>query len=231
LDTLICCFNFSKGATMTSYATTSARAEMSELRRLKTLLPPELQSWVTVEGTTEVNPSLIRSEEIGKDQVEIQIDLAKWDQLALDQRNLLFWHEVARIQNDTIARDGWEMAALAIGLGGAVGELWVQDGLLLLLALALCGVSGWRLYQKNNGERNLKEATEADEKAIALATRFGYSLPNAYKSLGSALKTLVEQSPKRGQRNKYEARLQALRRSAAKAKSKVQGAGARETER
>lgn len=218
---------------MTSYATTSARAEMSELRRLKTLLPPELQSWVTVEGTTEVNPSLIRSEEIGKDQVEIQIDLVKWDQLALDQRNLLFWHEVARIQNDTIARDGWEMAALAIGLGGAVGELWVQDGLLLLLALALCGVSGWRLYQKNNGERNLKEATEADEKAIALATRFGYSLPNAYKSLGSALKTLVEQSPKRGQRNKYEARLQALRRSAAKAKSKVQGAGAgaREIER
>lgn len=216
---------------MTSYATTSARAEMSELRRLKTLLPPELQSWVTVEGTTEVNPTLIRSEEIGKDQVEIQIDLVKWDQLALDQRNLLFWHEVARIQNDTIPRDGWEMAALAIGLGGAVGELWVQDGLLLLLALALCGVSGWRLYQKNNGERNLKEATEADEKAIALATRFGYSLPNAYKSLGSALKTLIEQSPKRGQRNKYEARLQALRRSAAKAKSKVQGAGVRETER
>jgi hypothetical protein len=41
---------------MTSYAASSARAEMSELRRLKTLLPPELQSWVTVEGSTEVNP-------------------------------------------------------------------------------------------------------------------------------------------------------------------------------
>jgi len=36
---------------MTSYATSSARAEMSELRRLKTLLPPELQSWVMVEGS------------------------------------------------------------------------------------------------------------------------------------------------------------------------------------
>lgn len=208
---------------MTSYATSSARAEMSELRRLKTLLPPELQSWVTVEGTTEVNPPLVRSEEIGKDQVEIQIDLVKWDQLAIDQRNLLFWHEVARIQNDTIPRDGWEMAALAIGLGGAVGELWVQDGLLLLLALALCGVSGWRLYQKNNGERTFKESAEADEKAIALATRFGYSLPNAYKSLGSALKTLIEQTPKRNVRSKYEARLQALRRSANKAKAKVKG--------
>jgi len=206
---------------MTSYATSTARAEMSEIRRLKNILPPELQSWVTVEKTIEVNPTLIRSEEIGKDQVEVQIDLIRWEQLAMDQRNLLFWHEVARIQNDTIPRDGWEMAALAIGLGGAVGELWVQDGLLLVLALSLCGVSGWRLYQKNNGDKSLKEAVDADEKALALATRFGYTLPNAYKSLGSALKTLIEQTSKKTQRAKYEARLQALKRNAAKAKAKV----------
>jgi hypothetical protein len=194
---------------------------MSELRRLKGLLPPELQSWVTVETTTAVNPPLITSEEVGKDQIEIQIDLAKWDQLATDQRNLLFWHEVARVQNDTIPRDGWEMAALAIGLGGAVGELWVQDGLLLLLALALSGVAGWRLWVKNNGERTFKEATEADEKAIALATRFGYTLPNAYKSLGSALKVLIDQTPGKRKRAKYEARLQALKQSAARAKARM----------
>ncbi len=206
---------------MTSYASTSAKAEMSELRRLRTLLPPELQSWVSVEGTTAVNPPLITSEEIGKDEVEVQIDMVKWEQLALDQRNLLFWHEVARIQNDTIPKDGWEMAALAIGLGGAVGELWVQDGLLLLLALALCGVSGWRLWQKNNGEKVMKETIEADERAIALAQRFGYTLPNAYKSLGSALKTLIEQSNKKKQRSRYEARLDALKKSAAKAKAKL----------
>lgn len=205
---------------MTSYTTSSAKAEMSELRRLKSLLPPELQSWVIVEGTTEVSPPLIRSEEIGKDQVEIQIDLIKWDALAMDQRNLLFWHEVGRIQNDTIPKDGWEMAALAIGLGGAVGELWVQDGLLLVLALALCGVSSWRLYQKNNGAKQTKELIDADEKAINLATRFGYTLPNAYKSLGSALKTLIDTTPGKRQRSRYEARLSALKRSANKAKSR-----------
>jgi hypothetical protein len=210
---------------MTYYAgTPSAQAELSELRRLKTLLPPELQSWVSVESTTEVNPPLVRCEEIGKDQVEIQIDLTKWEQLAMDQRNLLFWHEVARVQNDTIPRDGWEMAALAIGLGGAVGELWVQDGLLLLLAVALCGFSGYRLYMKNNGDVQLQESTAADEKAIGLATRFGYSLPNAYKSLGSALKTLLEQTPNKRQRRSYESRLQALRRSASKAKNRAQQA-------
>lgn len=207
---------------MTSYASATARAEMTELRRLKSLLPPELQSWVMVEGSTEVNPPLIRSEELGRDEVEIQIDLPKWENLAIDQRNLLFWHEVARIQNDSIPREGWEMAALAIGLGGAVGELWVQDGLLLLLALGLCSVSGYRLWQKNNGDKKLKEAIEADEKAIALATRFGYTLPNAYKSLGSAFKTLIEQTPNRRQRKHYESRLQALRQSAAKMKAKTQ---------
>lgn len=195
---------------------------MSELRRLKSLLPPELQSWVMVESATEVSPPLIRCEELGRDEIEIQVDLAKWDNLAIDQRNLLFWHEVGRIQNDTIPREGWEMAALAIGLGGAVGELWVQDGLLLVLAVGLCGFSGFRLWQKNNGDKRLTENIEADEKAIALATRFGYSLPNAYKSLGSALKTLVEQTPNRKQRKRYETRLQALRRSAAKAKAKME---------
>lgn len=210
---------------MTSYAASTARAEMSELRRLKTLLPPELQSWVTIEVATAVNPPLITSEEIGRDEVEIQIDMPKWDQLAIDQRNLLFWHEVGRVQADTIPRDGWEMAALAIGLGGAVGELWVQDGLLLILALGLSGFAGWRLYNKNNGEKVLKEAIDADERAIALATRFGYSLPNAYKSLGSALKTLIEQTPKKRLRQRYEARLAALKKSAAKAKERMQQRG------
>jgi type II secretory pathway component PulF len=134
----------------------------------------------------------------------------------------MFWHEVARIQNDTIPRDGWEMAALAIGLGGAVGELWVQDGLLLLLAMGLCGFSGWRLYQRNNSQNALEHATAADEKAIALATRFGYTLPNAYKSLGSALKVLTEQAPNKRKRKQIEARLQALKNSAAEAKARSQ---------
>jgi Protein of unknown function (DUF3318) len=206
-----------------SYAAYGSRADMGELRRLRSLLPPELQSWVTVEPATDVAPPLITSEELGKDQVEVQIDLVKWEQLAIDQRNLLFWHEVARVQNDTIPRDGWEMAALAIGLGGAVGELWVQDGLLLLLALGLCSISGWRLFQRNNPSKTLQEAIVADEKAISLATRFGYTLPNAYKSLGSALKTLIEQTPKKRQRDRYVKRLEALKKSANRAKERTKG--------
>ncbi|MEB3239056.1 MAG: DUF3318 domain-containing protein [Cyanobacteriota bacterium] len=194
---------------------------MSELQRLKGLLPPEMQSWVFVEAAASATPPLINLEEIGRDEVEIQIDLDAWDALALDHRNLLFWHEVGRIQNDTIPRDGWEMAALAIGLGGAIGELWVQDGLLLVLAMGLSGFAGYRLYLKNNSEKQLQDAISADERAIGLATRFGYTLPNAYKSLGGALKERIEQTRKKRQRAFYEDRLEALRRSAGKAREEM----------
>ncbi len=194
---------------------------MSELQRLKGLLPPEMQSWVFVEAAAAADPPLVSLEEIGRDEVEIQVDLEKWDALALDHRNLLFWHEVGRIQNDAIPRDGWEMAALAIGLGGAIGELWVQDGLLLVLAMGLSGFAGYRLYLNNNSEKRLQDAIAADERAINLATRFGYTLPNAYKSLGGALKERIEQTRKKRQRSFFEDRLEALRKSAGRARAEM----------
>ncbi len=194
---------------------------MSELQRLKNLLPPENESWVFVEAAAAIDPPLITLEEIGRDEVEIQIDLDQWDNFAIDHRNLLFWHEVGKIQNDTIPRDGWEMAALAIGLGGAIGELWVQDGLLLLLALGLSSFAGYRLYLKNNSEKKLQDAIYADERAIDLACRFGYSIPNAYKSLGGALKELIDKTRKKKKRSFFEDRLDALRKSAEKARSEL----------
>jgi len=194
---------------------------MSELQRLKSLLPPENESWVFIEAAAAIDPPLITLEEIGRDEVEIQIDIDEWENFAIDHRNLLFWHEVGKIQNDTIPRDGWEMAALAIGLGGAIGELWVQDGLLLLLALGLSSFAGYRLYLKNNSEKKLQDAIYADERAIDLACRFGYSIPNAYKSLGGALKELIEKTRKKKKRSFFEDRLDALRKSAEKARSEL----------
>ena len=194
---------------------------MSELQRLKSLLPPENESWVFVEAAAAIDPPLITLEEIGRDEVEIQINIEEWDNYAIDHRNLLFWHEVGKIQNDTIPRDGWEMAALAIGLGGAIGELWVQDGLLLLLALGLSSFAGYRLYLKNNSEKKLQDAILADERAIDIACRFGYSIPNAYKSLGGALKELIEKTRKKKKRSFFEDRLDALRKSAEKARSEL----------
>jgi hypothetical protein len=196
----------------------------TEIRRLEDLLPPELQAWVKVIPADGIRPKLITCEEAGGDEVVVIIDMLKWERLAQDQRNLMFWHEVARIQNDTIPKDGWEVAALAIGLGGAVGELWVQNGLLFVLALAICGVAGFQLWRRGSTKKDIKTLLEADRGAIKLAVRNGYALPAAYKSLGSALKILVNEAEGGRQRNNLDKRLEALRSEAAKARRSYESA-------
>jgi len=77
------------------------------------------------------------------------------------------------------------------------------------------------IYLKNNSEKKLQDAIFADERAIDLACRFGYSIPNAYKSLGGALKELIEKTRKKKKRSIFEDRLEALRKSAEKARSEL----------
>lgn len=201
--------------TSSSLRNTFAR---TEIRRLQDLLPPELQAWVKVLNADGVRPPLIASEEAGGDEVVILVDMVRWERMAEDQRNLLYWHEVARIQNDAVPKDGWEVAALAIGLGGAVGELWVQNGLLFVLALGICGVAGFQLWRKGTSKKDIRNLIEADQGAVRLAVRNGYPLPAAYKSLGSALKIMMSDASKGRSRTLIEKRLDALRSEANKAR-------------
>lgn len=195
----------------------------TEIRRLQDLLPPELQAWVKVLNADGVRPPLITCEEAGGDEVVILVDMVRWERLAEDQRNLLYWHEVARIQNDAVPKDGWEVAALAIGLGGAVGELWVQNGLLFVLALGICGVAGFQLWRKGTSKKDIRNLIEADQGAVRLAVRNGYPLPAAYKSLGSALKIMLSDASKGRSRTLLEKRLDALRAEANKARRSYEG--------
>ena len=201
--------------TSSSLRNTFAR---TEIRRLQDLLPPELQAWVKVLNADGVRPPLIASEEAGGDEVVILVDMVRWERMAEEQRNLLYWHEVARIQNDAVPKDGWEVAALAIGLGGAVGELWVQNGLLFVLALGICGVAGFQLWRKGTSKKDIRNLIEADQGAVRLAVRNGYPLPAAYKSLGSALKIMMSDASKGRSRTLIEKRLDALRSEANKAR-------------
>ncbi len=205
--------------TSSSLRNTFAR---TEIRRLQDLLPPELQAWVKVLNADGVRPPIIASEEAGGDEVVILIDMVRWERMAEDQRNLLYWHEVARIQNDAVPKDGWEVAALAIGLGGAVGELWVQNGLLFVLALGICGVAGFQLWRKGTSKKDIRNLIEADQGAVRLAVRNGYPLPAAYKSLGSALKIMMSDASKGRSRTLLEKRLDALRSEANKARRTYQ---------
>lgn len=128
----------------------------------------------------------------------------------MDQRNLLFWYEVALIQNQAIAPTNWEWLVLSIGLGSSLFEVVAQNVLLLSAYLLVAGLVAYQLYQHHWGEKSLKKLTNTDQDAITLATEFGYTLPKAYLSLQSALKTLIQQTPEKLIQARYATRLQVL---------------------
>ncbi|GAC1461211.1 MAG: DUF3318 domain-containing protein [Chamaesiphon sp.] len=205
---------------MVTSASFALKVKLDELQRLQTLVPLDWQQRITLLKTLEVNPVLIEGKAVNKyGKFKIFIDLVRWEQLTLDQRDLLFWHQLARIQNNTLPNKGWELHLLAIGLGSALVEVGVQNLVLLSAALLLASMSGFQLYQRNRGESSLREATAADREAISLATQFGYTLPQAYKSLSKALKTLIIQTPQKYLQKSYKARRQVLKITAIQARA------------
>lgn len=184
--------------------------KLNELERLKSLLSKELEYLVIINKAKEVKPALIKTQKVTQNKYVIQIDLIRWQELNLDQRNLLFWYEVALIQNKAIASTNWERLVLSIGLGSSLMEVVAQNVILLSAYLFITGLVAYQLYQQHWGEKSLKKLTQADQGAIALAIQFGYSLPKAYFSLQSALRTLIQQTPNKSIKARYATRLQVL---------------------
>jgi hypothetical protein len=161
---------------------------------------------------------VITTERTQKHQFAIQIDCIRWQTLQASQQDLLFWHEVARIQSKTVPKFGWEMTVMFVSLGFALLEVSSQNVISLTAALVAIALSGHQLYQRNRGERSLREAVAADHRAIQLATEFGYSFSEASSSLHSALKLLAKSAAQQSNWQKYQVRLRALEILAAERK-------------
>jgi Protein of unknown function (DUF3318) len=195
-----------------------------EFKRLQTLLPNDLSSEVAIApkrrrrslitSSKDHRPTLIRTKKLNNKCHNIEIDFNAWQEIDLDYRNLLFWHEVARIQQHSVRSDRWALVVLATGLGMSVLEVTSQQVILLSIYLLLTVIALWQLYQNNRGESYLRTVTQADQGAILLAQQFGYSLPRAYRNLHGAIKMLIEQSHRGLLAKQYQTRLQVLEISA-----------------
>jgi hypothetical protein len=188
----------------------SKTSESREVQRLKVLLSPELKSHVTVAPCKHENYVFIATKRFAQEQFLIQIDFQQWCFFTASQRDLLFWHEVARIQNRAIVHSSWELMAISIGLSAALMELLSHSLVAFSVALTVTGLAAYKLYQRKLGEQSLREVTAADQTAIALAMQFGYSFADAYSSLYEALSTLAKQPSQKSRRSKYQVRLQVL---------------------
>jgi hypothetical protein len=193
-----------------------------ELQRLQNLLPNDLLDRVTISSSIERQSILICTKKVKDRSYSIEIDDNDWQKIDLDYRNLLFWHEIARIQQHSIKSYRWESIVFTAGLGMSILEVTSQQVFLLSLYLLLTLVAGWQLYQNNRGESYLRMVTQADKQAIVLARQFGYSLPQAYRSLHGAIKILMQRSPQSLPDKQYQTRLQVLEINAIEQRKQIQ---------
>ncbi len=185
-------------------------APRTEAQRLTALLPEDMRSQIAIEPNPSDKSSLIALQSIGKQQFRIQINFADWRQFSLDQRNLLFWHEIARVQSQSLGQSSWQYTVIAIGMIALLVELLSQNLVGVVTTLAVTGLGGFQLYQRHWGEQSLRGTVMADRTAMKLAMQFGYSATQAYDSLYSALETLVKQRSKSAPWKEYQVRLRVL---------------------
>ena len=181
---------------------------MQEIIRLQSLVPARLRSIVKVDRAADSKSKLLMTQRIKRDRYLIQVDLPQWRSIDMDLRNLLFWHELARIENGAIGCSRSTYIALIAGLSISSIDLATTQNIgMLVSTLLIAGLAGFRLYQSHWGEEHLRKLTTADRDAIELAVEFGYDRDTARELLKSAL----SQTQAAGDRStRYAARLQVL---------------------
>jgi Protein of unknown function (DUF3318) len=182
----------------------------AEILRLMALLPEEMRSQVVIKQTQSVKPDLVTTERIGREQFSILIDFPHWQRFPPDQRNLLFWHEVALIQGQSIHSSAWSTVVIGIGVVSLFAELLSQNLVGVVTTLAVMGLGGYQLYQQYWGERFLRGMAAADQGALQLASQFGYGATQAYDSLYGALKTLSRNKSRKAHWKQSQVRLRVL---------------------
>jgi Protein of unknown function (DUF3318) len=185
---------------------------MHEITRLKSLIPDRLQQIVQIECSIDAQPKLLVTRRIARDRYLIQFDRRKWQSLDLDLQNLLFWHELARIDNGSICCHRSTYITLATSLGLGCIDLPTQNIGMLVSALLIAGLAGYKLYQNQLGEQHLRQLTTADRDAIDFAVEFGYDRQTAGELLKSAISQTQTKLFSRSSMNstRYAARLQVL---------------------
>lgn len=182
---------------------------MKEADRLKLLIPEPIRAEIDIE-LTPLDRSLIVASRDSSRYCQIWIDSRSWQSIDLDVRNLLFWHEIARIQSGSIGSDRSAYIAIVTGLGIAAIDLFTDNIGMLAAALLVSGLAGFRLYQKYLGEQNLRRLTAADRAAIDLAVEFGYDRQLARELLQTAIQMTMKKSRHKFRRDRCAARLQVL---------------------
>ncbi|WP_084639812.1 DUF3318 domain-containing protein [Geitlerinema sp. PCC 9228] len=120
-------------------------------------------------------------------QILINFDL--WSEIPLPQRDLLLLRAVAKFEGTKWFRLEWPQGVVAAGAFGTIFELSQGDAIGILVAGGLSALAANRIWR---AQRGVKAELRADEEALRLASRRGYSKVEAAKALLDGIATVAK---------------------------------------
>ncbi|MDX2232372.1 MAG: DUF3318 domain-containing protein [Leptolyngbyaceae cyanobacterium bins.349] len=125
----------------------------------------------------------------------IWINFELLDHLALPERDLLVLRTVSWVMGVKWFRPDLYQGVVAVGVLGVVIEAVQADPMGIVAAGTLSAIAGTQIWRNN---RSTQRELDADEAAIQVALRRGYSEPEAARHLLSAIAAVADLEKRRG---------------------------------
>lgn len=119
----------------------------------------------------------------------IWINFDLWSRLAKPQRDLLILRTVSWLLGVKWFRPSLYQGIVLAGVVGAIVELTQGDAVGMIAAGGLSAIAGTQIWRNNRSSRT---ELDADEAALRVAQRRGYSESEAARHLLSAIETVAE---------------------------------------
>ena len=117
----------------------------------------------------------------------ITINWGLWQELSVSQRDLLFLHNVCWLTSVKLLKPELYQGVAAVGLLGTVFELFQTDAVGIVAAGGLTAIAASQVWRSNTGNQ---AKLDADDTAIRVAQRRGYSERDAVRHLLEAIETV-----------------------------------------
>ena len=117
----------------------------------------------------------------------ITINWRLWQELSASQRDLLFLHNVCWLTSVRLIKPELYQGIAAVGLLGTVFEAFQADAVGILAAGGLTTIAAGQVWRANTGNQ---AKLDADDTAIRVAQRRGYSERDAVRHLIEAIETV-----------------------------------------
>ncbi len=119
----------------------------------------------------------------------ISINWSLWQALSVSQRDLLFLQQICWLTSVQLLKPQLYQGITAVGLLGTVFELFQTDAVGILAAGGLTAIAATQVWRSNTGNQ---AKLDADEMAIRVAQRRGYSERDAARHLLEAIEAVPQ---------------------------------------